>query len=101
MPSLPRANIKQALQHKFEMDLLPGGDHRRYRLMVGGKKVVGTQVSTGTNARTVPSNLVSAMARQLSVQTSYFVEMVSCTKSKDQYLMSLKEAGLIPETTSD
>lgn len=97
MPSLPRERIEQALQHKFEMELMPGGDHRRYRLIVSGKKVVGTQVSTGTSARTIPSNLVSAMARQLSVQTSFFVEMVNCSKSKDQYLVSLGEAGLLPD----
>lgn len=93
MPALPRVDVERALTHKLEMTLDPGGDHRRYRLVVGGNNIASTFVSTETKHRGLGSNLVSKMAQQLNVSTGFFVALVNCSKNRDEYLAELRRRG--------
>lgn len=92
--SLPRREVERQLTQKLLMEPRPG-DHRYYYLFINGRKVARTHVSTGTNSRTLGDNMVSTMARQLNVTTSFFREIVNCTKTRDQYLQQLRDQDLL------
>lgn len=72
------------------------GDHRRFRLVLEGRTVARTFVSTGsTKYRTLGSDLVAKMARQLHVTAPFFTGLVQCSKGRDDYLRELRVQGLL------
>ena len=87
-PALIRAEVERALVCKLKMTQ-SADDHRRYVLIVDGAIVAKTFVSTGSGYKTIGSELVSKMANQLGVPTGFFAEIVSCTKSREDYLAEL------------
>jgi hypothetical protein len=68
-----------------------GDDHRRYRLIIDAQFIAQTHVSSGTKYRTLGQDLVAAMAKQLHVSPQFFRDIVTCTKSRDDYLHKLRE----------
>jgi hypothetical protein len=93
--ALSRRNVEQALSGKLGMDLDEDRDHRFYRLVVDGKFAVQTKVSTGTKYATLGDDLVRAMARQLNVPMPFFRDIVTCARSRDDYLTHLSNIGVI------
>ncbi len=53
-----------------------------------------TKVSHG--ARDIPKVLESHMARELRVPRPFFAEMMSCTKSRDEYYDALRNNPIPP-----
>jgi len=94
---LQRDDVEQALTGKFGLVLRRrrGADHRYYDLLIDGRRVAWTFVSTGTGHRTIGDDIVSQMAKQMSVNRSFFVEMIRCTRSRDDFIGSLRESGYI------
>lgn len=94
---LERDATEAQLTQKLEMTLRDrrGDDHRRYDLIIAGKRVARTMVSRGSGYRTLGDDLVGRMARQLHVTSPFFRELISCTKSRDEYLSKLKDQNLI------
>ena len=71
-------------------------DHRWYRLVVEGRVVARTFVSTGSKKyKTLGDDLVAKMAKQLHVTTPFFTGLVRCFKSRDDYLQQLRDQGLV------
>lgn len=94
--ALASRDVERMLTNKLDMALDDRGDHRVYRLHVDGAFVLKTKLSRGSAShRTLGDDLVSAMARQLRVTTPFFRELTQCTKSHDDYLQHLQDAGII------
>jgi hypothetical protein len=95
--TLARDAVERKLTQKLEMTHRKrrGDDHRRYDLLIDGQRIARTMVSTGTGSRTLGDNLVSQMARQLKVPTPFFRELISCSKSRAEYLEKLRDQQLI------
>lgn len=95
--SLPRDDTERQLTQKLQMTLRnrKGDDHRRYELVINGRRVVRTMVSRGSGHRTLSNDIVSKMAKQLQVTTPFFREVIICTKSREDYLEKLREQELI------
>ena len=93
--ALDRRNVEQALSGKLGMVLDEDRDHRFYRLVVNGKFVAQTKVSTGARYKTLGHDLVKAMARQLYVPTPFFRDLISCAKGRDDYLQHLSREEMI------
>ena len=81
--TLKQADIRRQLPNKFGFEELSGNNHLKYRLWVDGKIVAITQLSHSKSD--IKAGVVSAMARQLSVTSSQFVGMISCSFSKVAY----------------
>ena len=90
--SLSRDSAEKALNAKLGMTR-HDRDHRWFVLEVEGKEVARTCVSTGGQYKTLGHDLVAKMARQLYVPTAFLVGIVSCSKSKDDYLAHLRANG--------
>ncbi len=92
MPSLPRDDVEASLKKKgFNQE---EGDHRFYKLIVGGKYTgICTKTSRGKEYKSLGDNLVSQMARQLRLTTKEFVSLVDCTLSGPAYVELLREHG--------
>lgn len=95
--ALARDAVEKQLSKKLRMNRWREGktDHRYYVLTIDGKQVALTKVSTATNHKDLGDDLVKQMARQLYVSTPFFREVISCTKSRDDYLQCLSEQGLV------
>ena len=70
-------------------------DHRYYRLYVNGRYVLKTKVSVGTGHQTIGPDVVSQMAKQLRVPTSFLRDLDACTKSLEDYLQHLRASGVV------
>ena len=73
---------------------LDQSDHRRYVLRIDGRPVVRTFVSTGTKYKTLDANLIALMAKQLQIPVSFFVGLVQCSKTRDDYVAYLRDTGV-------
>ena len=67
-----------------------GDDHRWFELTLPDVPTVKVKVSHG-NAEPGPT-LVSKMAKQARVPSSFFKKMIECTRSKEQYYAVLRGA---------
>lgn len=74
---------------------LKNKDHHRYSLVVNGKIThIGTKMSTGSNHKTVPDNLLIQMYKQLRMKNkSEFKGYIECTYSYESYIRFLAEAN--------
>lgn len=84
MPLDPR-RFERCLQTKFgfEEDTGRESGHRYYKLQVDELLPVRTKVSHGRAE--IHDGLVTTIARQLCVTRSYLMEMIECTKTKQEY----------------
>lgn len=90
MASLERDIVESGLTEKgFVRE---DRDHRFYFLYVDGKYTgIYTKTSRGKGYKTLGNDLVSAMAKQVKLSKPQFVELVSCTLSREEYLNLLRE----------
>ena len=82
--------IERLLDTKFGFALKRKGKHIFYELCVEGLRTIRTHVSHG-NKRDVGRPLEAMMARELGVRNQFFREMISCTKTREDYLRCLRE----------
>ena len=96
MSALESKKIVGALTSKgFEEE--PGGDHRRFRLLVAGKATtVCTRVSRGKkSSRHLGDDLVGKMAFQMKLTRPQLKSFVDCSMSENGYLDLLSSRGVI------
>ncbi len=84
-------HLESLLQKKFGFSFAKtrSTDHRWYELHIPGLPVIVTKVSHGTSE--LSSSLESMIARQLRVRRPFFLEMIGCTKSADDYCKQVQE----------
>lgn len=93
MTSLPRAEVEASLCRKgFEESR--DGDHRYFKLMCDGKYTgIQTKTSHGTKYKDLGAPLVAAMARQIKLGKSEFLDFVQCSLSQKRYFEILRKKG--------
>ena len=93
-PVFPRDQIEKALTQKgFTMTQ---GDHRFYRLMVGGKETsIRTKISMWSGYKEYGVSLLSSMKHQLKLTMSKLKDLIECPLSKEEYADFLKKNGHI------
>lgn len=82
--------VESRLLNKFEFDEDAGHEkgHKWYVLRLPGLQPVRTKLSH--NKKELTAFLEGEMAKQLRVRRMFFVEMMSCTKSRDEYYSSIR-----------
>jgi hypothetical protein len=90
------SEVERQLVGKFAFSRDTGREagHRWYSLHLAGLQPVRTKVSHG--ARNLPKALESRMAKQLRVRRAFFVDMISCTKSRDEYYEAIRQNPIPP-----
>ena len=69
------------------------GDHHYFEFWHDGKFI--TKTKSSRNSEPIYDELISAMANQCKMKTSFFKDFAKCTKSQDQYIELLKSNGHI------
>lgn len=95
--SLKKGEIESQLLNKFGFeDRSSGrGSHQKLVFIHNGKQVATTYFSRGFRKNTdIDNTLLMLMARQSGVMTvSFFKKMITCTRSKEDYIQRLDEQG--------
>lgn len=92
MAALDSEEVKKALKSKLGCTEEKQRDHIRYVLRDGDKILSRTMISHGPR-QTLGDTLIHKMARQIQLGTSRnFVEMVSCTKTREECLTIIRTA---------
>jgi hypothetical protein len=65
-------------------------DHRYYILYINEKREAATFLSHGKN-QDIPAPLLGAMAKELGITTSEFINLVKCPLSTEDYLAKKKD----------
>lgn len=93
--ALKRTEVEEKLLHKFGFEPVDGTRHDAVAFFYDGRKIATTRFSRGMKGDVSP-DILKAMAEEVRVVTlSYFKEMITCTKSKDDYIRFLREQGWI------
>lgn len=95
---LERREVEAALQTKgFK---IASGDHSffTYHTRSGQKTSVWTKTSHGSGYKTLTDKLVGAMARQCSLTSGQFKNLVACPLSRSEMEKILIDAGRIKIT---
>lgn len=92
---LPRADVERALEQKLQMQRVDS-DHRRFYLVFDGRNILHTMTSHGTKYRELGDQLLGLMAKELRVPRKFFVDLVRCTRSRDEYIDQLRQRNLLP-----
>lgn len=93
MSALDRSEIEAALPRKGFQEI-PDRDHKVYKLVVDNKYTgIYTKTSRGSNYKTLSSDLVGRIARQLRLTTKEFKSLVDCPLSEADYLRLLRTRG--------
>lgn len=82
MPHDPK-DIEQSLVHKFGFDLDDSRTHRFLQLKLPGRPTITTMISH--SKKEYGKRLEGKVARQLHVRQPFFVEMIDCTRSREDY----------------
>lgn len=85
MATLETRDIRKSLSRKGFVEESKGKDHiwLNYILENGQKTTIRTKISHGKV--TIGEPLISAMARQLHIDKKQFIDLVSCSLSKERY----------------
>lgn len=90
---LATRQIKQALTGKLECEI-DETHHHYYVYRHNSMIVTKTRMSHGRD-KDVGDFLIGKMAQQMKVSKAFFIDLVSCTKSHEDYRNELKNAHLI------
>lgn len=95
MACLDSDKVRQQLKIKLRCEEVRGKDHYWYILADDDGKILSkTKISLGAK-HSIGPKLVSLMARQiLLLSAGNFVEMVDCTKSRDECLALIRSRSL-------
>lgn len=82
--------VERSLQAKFGFSPDPDRErgHRWYVLRLEGLPPIRTKFSHGS--QTLNDALIAAIARQLHVRRVFFIEMVSCIRSREDYTTQVR-----------
>jgi hypothetical protein len=98
MNEIPRRKIRQSLENKgFILDQ-GRGDHDWYYFFHNGKKFkqVCAKISRGSHYKTYHSRLIDRMKKLLQLDSLQDTkDLLECPMDKNQYLLMLKEKGII------
>jgi hypothetical protein len=87
--SISNRDFEALIQTKFGfVDAQKASDHRWYVLKLEGLPPILTKASHGKTQ--ITGGLESAIAKQMRVRTAFFREMMSCTKSREDYYQQIR-----------
>ena len=69
------------------------GHHHFFEFYYNEKLIVSTR--TSHNGQDIDDYLISAMSKQCKVRKDFFKELVTCTKTQNDYEEELRQQGLI------
>lgn len=77
--------LEQTLTGKLGFSPAPSrsSDHKWYQLEIPGCPIIATKISHGE--KEISGKLEGMIARQMRVRRAYLQELVSCTKSAEEY----------------
>lgn len=81
--TLKASDVESKLIHKFEFTK-DNCDHRKFTLEVPELGLILTKISHSHNDISAP--ILSSICKQLHVKKPFFLEMIHCTKSREDYL---------------
>ena len=82
------------LERKFGFEQVDGSDHDAYAFFYDGRKIATTRFSR--SHRDIDDTLLTQIARQIRVHDRKFLnEMVSCTRSREDFLQRLRDGGFM------
>ncbi len=91
---LKKRVIEQALRGKLGCSVDEGHPkHRVFVVSLDGRVVAKTHTSHGPD-EDIRDSLLKRMAEQMNVSKAMFVEVVSCTKSREEYEAELRRVGV-------
>ena len=85
--TLERKAVERAVISKLKMEKDTRRDHQQYRFYHDGKLIGKIHFSHTPKMKTLGDDLVRMMAGELKVPTPFFVELVRCTRSRDDYIL--------------
>lgn len=88
--SIKPKELERTLQHKFDFKQAGGhsSDHRWFELKLPGLPTILTKVSH--SRKPINKKIEGKIARQLRVRKKYYIGMISCSNSRDDYYMKIK-----------
>lgn len=88
--SIKPKELENLLEYKFGFSLAKGhsSDHRWYELKLPGLPTILTKVSH--SRKPINPRLEGKIARQLRVRKAYYVGMVSCKNSREDYYQQVR-----------
>ena len=88
MPINP-TDLEHILLYKFDFsEAKQGRDHKWYELQLEGLPVIMTKISHSNNE--IHTRLEGKIARQMRVRAPFFKQMISCTRSREQYYAQVR-----------
>mgnify|MGYP001497921741 CR=1 FL=1 len=84
--TLKAADVESKLIHKFKFTK-DNSDHRKFTLEVPGQALIFTIISH--SHRDISAPILSSICKQLRVRKHFFLEMIQCTKSREDYLWQI------------
>jgi hypothetical protein len=95
MPTTTRL-LRHRLLHKFNFSHAEhrSTDHEWYSLQLEGIPAIITKLSHGEAE--IGANLEGKIARQLRVRKEFMLEMLACTKSRDEYVRQVHNHPVPP-----
>lgn len=92
MASLSSKTTHQSLMKKgFKQ--APGDDHKFIEFHYNGNFIAATHTSHGT--KEIHDGIISAMSKQCKVNSGFFKQFATCTKSQEDYITELRKNGII------
>lgn len=94
--AIKKRDLEKQLKSKFgfSLSVTRSDDHRWYEISIPGLPIIATKVSHG--GKELSSSLESKIARQLRVRRPFFLGMISCNQSKNDYLEQVKKDPFPP-----
>lgn len=92
MPIERRRLKRLPLAPGFELDQ---GDHRFFRLPIGGRRILETRTSHGSTHRTISGPLAAETTRQIGVTSAFLYALFRGEKSPEEYYAELRRQGII------
>lgn len=89
MPRKPQ-EVESKLENKFgfQRSQTHSADHKWFELKVEGIRTIITKVSHGK--REIDKSLEGKMAQQLGVTRQFFVGMIDCMNSREDYINEIR-----------
>lgn len=68
-------------------------DHRRFRLVIGGREIAATKTSHGP--RTIADPLLAEMARQMRIRPAFLRDLLAGRRKSKDYFAELRRLGIL------
>jgi len=91
--TLKATDVESKLIHKFKFTK-DNSDHRKFTLEEPGFPLILTKISH--SHRDISDPILNSICKQLHVRKRFFLEMIQCTKSREDYLNQITNAPYPP-----